>query len=95
MVDYQQSVETIRQQLLQLRELLDMDHVPADVRSRGSELTHTAIALADDVLATTPAAALGSRGGSKTAERGPEYFAKIASMRKTKAGGRPRKETNC
>jgi hypothetical protein len=39
----------------------------------------------------TAAAELGKRGGKKTAERGPEYFSQIASMRKTKAGGRPRK----
>lgn len=33
----------------------------------------------------------GRKGGSKTAERGPEYFKKIAAMRKTKSGGRPKK----
>lgn len=33
----------------------------------------------------------GSRGGQKTAERGPEYYRQIAAMRKTRAGGRPRK----
>lgn len=33
----------------------------------------------------------GRRGGNKTAERGPEYFKQIAAMRKTRAGGRPRK----
>lgn len=38
------------------------------------------------------AAAMGAKGGSKTAERGPEYFAQIAAMRKTRAGGRPRKQ---
>lgn len=37
------------------------------------------------------AVALGSRGGQKTAERGPEYFSKIAAMRKERKGGRPRK----
>jgi hypothetical protein len=34
---------------------------------------------------------LGTRGGKKTAQRGPKYFSQIAGMRKTKAGGRPRK----
>ncbi len=34
----------------------------------------------------------GRRGGQKTAERGSEYFRNIAAMRKTKAGGRPRKQ---
>jgi hypothetical protein len=38
------------------------------------------------------AAAMGAKGGSKTAERGPEYFKKIAAMRKNRKGGRPRKE---
>jgi hypothetical protein len=33
----------------------------------------------------------GRKGGRKTAERGPEYFRRIAAMRKTKAGGRPKK----
>jgi len=37
------------------------------------------------------AAAMGKKGGSKTAERGPEYFANIAAMRKNRKGGRPRK----
>jgi hypothetical protein len=35
---------------------------------------------------------MGQKGGSKTAERGPEFYAKIAAMRKTRAGGRPRKQ---
>lgn len=35
------------------------------------------------------AAELGKLGGLKTAERGPEYYAKIQALRKTKAGGRP------
>jgi hypothetical protein len=34
----------------------------------------------------------GRKGGSKTAERGSEYFRQIAAMRKTKAGGRPKKQ---
>jgi hypothetical protein len=33
----------------------------------------------------------GRKGGSKTAERGPDYYRQIAAMRKTRAGGRPRK----
>jgi hypothetical protein len=38
------------------------------------------------------AVSLGRRGGRKTAERGPEYYRKISALRKTKAGGRPRKK---
>jgi hypothetical protein len=37
------------------------------------------------------AVALGRLGGQKTAERGPEYYRKIASKRKHFKGGRPRK----
>jgi hypothetical protein len=33
----------------------------------------------------------GQIGGKQTAKRGPEYYAKIQAMRKTKAGGRPAK----
>jgi hypothetical protein len=40
---------------------------------------------------STAAIRRGRKGGSKTAERGPEYFRKIAAMRKTRAGGRPKK----
>jgi len=49
------------------------------------------VVLADYLLTIEPAAVLGKMGGKVTAKRGPEYFRKIAGMRKTKAGGRPRK----
>jgi hypothetical protein len=54
---------------------------------RAASLLHSAAS----GIALTPASLLGSIGGKKTAERGPEYFRKIAAMRKTRAGGRPRK----
>lgn len=40
---------------------------------------------------TTAAVKRGRKGGTKTAERGPDYYRQIAAMRKTKAGGRPKK----
>lgn len=40
------------------------------------------------------AVALGTRGGNATAKRGPEYYRKIAAMRKTRGGGRPSKKSN-
>jgi hypothetical protein len=46
-----------------------------------------------NTLSMNPASLLGSIGGKKTAERGPDYFRKIAAMRKTHAGGRPKKQT--
>lgn len=84
-------LRTLRDLLLETREVITMDGVPAHVAARGSELLTAAVSLADDLLQTKPAAALGKRGGSQTAKRGPEYFSKIAGMRKTNAGGRPRK----
>ena len=67
--------------------------LPEGRAERAHELVSAAVKLADGLLElTTPAAALGAQGGRKTAERGPEYFRKIASMRKTYGGGRPRKE---
>ena len=43
---------------------------------------------------TTAAVKRGRKGGTKTAERGLDYFRKIAAMRKTRAGGRPLKQSN-
>jgi hypothetical protein len=60
------------------------------------ELLSTALALCDDLLkeskAITPAALLGSKGGSETAKRhGVEHYRNMAASRKTRGGGRPRK----
>ena len=55
------------------------------------ETTKAALALVSHLSETPAAAQLGKLGGSVTAKRGPEYYSKIASMRKTRAGGRPRK----
>jgi hypothetical protein len=41
---------------------------------------------------TTAAVTRGRKGGTRTAERGPDYFRKIAAMRRVRGGGRPRKE---
>ena len=58
------------------------------------ELLDAAFALSKQLARKRPdAVSLGAKGGQKTAERGPEYFAKIAAMRKTRAGGRPKKQT--
>jgi hypothetical protein len=44
----------------------------------------------DEKQVNEAAAELGRRGGQKTAERGPEYYAEIQARRKVKGGGRPR-----
>lgn len=68
--------------------------LPENRTTRCRELLRAALALTDDLLAQqkmTPAAVLGSKGGSATAaKRGSEYFRQLAAKRKKRAGGRPR-----
>jgi hypothetical protein len=58
-----------------------------------------ALALVDDLLSQAkvkipPAAVLGHKGGSATAQKhGSEHYRKMAAARKTHAGGRPRNPT--
>mgnify|MGYP001089396335 CR=1 FL=1 len=68
--------------------ILSTTTLPEGRAERSRELLKVAVALADHLLATPPAAALGRQGGLKTAQRGPEYFRRIAAMRKTHAGRR-------
>jgi hypothetical protein len=61
------------------------------------ELLGTALALTDDLLkhSTTPAALMGSKGGSTTSKRhGSEHYRAMAAKRKTHGGGRPRKDSD-
>src|ERR1700712_4091689 len=58
---------------------------------RAKELLASAGKLAEYLAKVNPAATLGHKGGTKTAERGPEHFRQLAAMRRTKGGGRPRK----
>ncbi len=70
--------------------------LPENRTARCRELLRSALALTDDLLkqAKLPAAAtLGRKGGSVTAQRGSDYFRKLAARRKTHGGGRPRKES--
>lgn len=58
---------------------------------RGREALKAAIELSKHLATENPAAKLGAKGGQKTAERGSEHFKQLAAMRKTRAGGRPKK----
>jgi hypothetical protein len=85
-------LEALRNLILEAHAIVSTSDLP-EGRSKGAtEVLGGAIALVDDLLRTPAAAALGKRGGTRTAERGPEYFKRIAGMRKTKAGGRPKKD---
>ena len=48
------------------------------------------IPVMDEQEKNSAAVELGRRGGKKTAEKGPEYFATIQAKRQIKAGGRPK-----
>lgn len=61
------------------------------------ENLRAALALADDLIKqqrTTSAAVLGSKGGNATSRKlGVEHYRKMAQARKTRGGGRPRKQS--
>jgi hypothetical protein len=72
--------------------LLTTTELPEGRSKRACELLGTALRLADHLLTESPAVTLGKLGGRKIAERGSDYFRNLAAKRKTRAGGRPRKE---
>jgi|SRR5450432_2278049 len=71
--------------------------LPENRTPRCRDLLRAAQALTDDLLKHTgkPAAAImGHKGGTATATKlGNDHFRKLAAMRKTRGGGRPRKES--
>jgi len=87
-----------KQDLKSLRNLIERAHtivsttpMPEGRSEAATALLSAALHLANDLLSVSPAAVLGKKGGKKTAERGPEYYAKIAALRTTHGGGRPKK----
>ena len=72
--------------------LLTTTELPENRARRACELLGTALKLADHLLTESPAVTLGKLGGQKIAERGSDYFKKLAAKRKTHGGGRPRKQ---
>jgi len=89
-------LRTINKLLLEAELILSTTELPQGRGVRCLEIIRSALALTDDLLKQTklPAAAvLGRKGGSETAKRGSEYFRQLAAKRKTRAGGRPRKES--
>ena len=92
------------QELTALKNLLSqadriLETAPALPENRTAacrELLGTALALTDDLIkhSSTPAALMGSKGGSATAKRhGPEHYRQMAARRKTHGGGRPPKQS--
>jgi len=71
--------------------------LPENRTARCRELLASALALADDLLSQSKQSAaisLGRKGGSVTAQRGSDYFRKLAARRKTHGGGRPPKQSS-
>ncbi len=84
-------LRSLRSLIAQAQELLTTTNLPEGRSQRAHELLTAALHLADDLLEQSPAATLGAKGGKQTAKRGPDYFRKIASLRKERKGGRPPK----
>ena len=89
---YQTELNALRNLISEAYTTLETTKLPEGRAERACELLNAAVELTDDLLTVRPAVALGKRGGVKTAERGPDYFRQIAAKRKTRAGGRPRKQ---
>ena len=86
---------TLKRLISEAELILSTTELPQGRATRARELLRSAVALSDDLLnqAKLPAAALlGSKGGAQTAKRGSDYFRQLAAKRKTRAGGRPKKE---
>lgn len=88
-----EELSVLRNNLDEAYLILSTIELPQGRAQRAAELIDASLAITDDLLKRKPAAELGSKGGLRTAERGPEYFKRIAAMRRTRAGGRPKKTT--
>ncbi len=86
---------TLRSLVLQARKNLESLEVHDSRMTQSRELLDAAVVLADALIEIPPAAIIGAKGGKATAKRmakkDPDYYKKIAGMRKTQAGGRPTK----
>lgn len=88
----QNDLRSLRNLISEAQTLLMTTNLPEGRSQRANELLTAAVHLANDLLQESPAATLGAKGGKATAKRGPDYFRKIAGMRKERKGGRPAKE---
>ncbi len=70
--------------------------LPENRTTAARDLLRSAIALVEDFIEQSkysPASVLGQKGGNVTAlKHGPDYYRQIAAQRKTRAGGRPKKD---
>jgi len=87
-------LKALRNMIAEAETILETTTLPQGRAERARELLGTAVKLADHLLDVNPAAALGKKGGKATAKlmkaKDPDYYKRIAAMRKTKGGGRPK-----
>lgn len=90
-------LKALRNMIAEAETILTTTTLPQGRAERARELLGTAVKLADHLLTEKPAAVLGAKGGKTTAKlmtaKDPDYYKRIAAMRKTNAGGRPKKLT--
>jgi hypothetical protein len=71
--------------------------LPQNRTGAARENLRAALAITNDLIEQsrlTPAVVLGSKGGSRTSQKfGPDHYRKMAAARKTRGGGRPRRQT--
>lgn len=76
--------------------LIDIE-LPEGRGARAQEVLKAALALNEDLIAEPPvraqASEIGKLGGTKTAQRGSDYFREISAQRKVRAGGRPKTQS--
>jgi len=89
----QNDLKALRNMINEAHDILRTTTLPEERSQRAYELLTAAVHLADNLLEESPAAKLGAKGGKATAKRGPDYFRKIAAMRKERKGGRPKKQS--
>jgi hypothetical protein len=92
MAHKQNDLKALRNMINEARLILATTILPEGRSERANELLEAAVHLADNLMEESPAAALGAKGGKVTAKRGSEYFRQIAAKRKTRSGGRPKKD---
>ena len=88
----QSDLKALRGMIGEAHDILRTTVLPEERSQRAYELLTPAVHLADNLLEESPAAAMGKKGGTATAKRGPDYYSKISAMRKERKGGRPSKE---
>lgn len=88
--DRERDLHALRNMIDEAHTLLSTIDLPEARARRATTILSTALALTDDLIANLPASSIAHLGGKKTAERGSEYFRKIAAARKTRSGGRPK-----